>query len=540
MMATHYERLSTLDASFLTFEDRDAHMHVGSVSFFDAAPFQLQDGGLNFLLIERCAMQILPMHPRLRQKLWWPAGGPPVWIDDPKFDPSFHFRHVALPSPGTERELKTLVGGILSTGLDTTRPLWEAWIIEGVAGNRFGLVWKIHHCMADGVSVRDILVSYLRYEPWSEPPAELPAFSARPAPSVGRVHLDLALRRLEKSREASSRVQEFLMGGSLAGSLSDAAGALVQVSASLLGDVAATPLNGVIGAHRRFDWTSCELGTLQEIRKESGAKINDVVLTIVSGAVRRFLLDKQVPVDELPFKVMVPVSMRPQGGDGAPEGNRVSNLTIPLPLFETDPRRRLQAIVETTTRAKASGQSWMGDALLQVLDWAGIQAPPPVARFAAQHMPANMVVTNIPGPQRRQFLLESELDTSFPVVPLAKNHGLGIALYSYNGVMHWGLNADRDLLPDLGRFTAAIETETKQLHHAHLPVQIRTRSQLRAVPRTAAPAVMPAAAPVVVPAVPAVAAVVMPAVAPTVVPAVASVAPGAKTPRARGRVKRAK
>ncbi len=489
MMATHYERLSTLDASFLTFEDRDAHMHVGSVSFFDATPFQLQDGGLNFVLIERCAMQILPMHPRLRQKLWWPAGGPPVWIDDPKFDPSFHFRRVAVPSPGTDLELKTLVGGILSTGLDTTRPLWAAWIIAGVEGNRFGLVWKLHHCVADGVSVRDILMSYLRYEPWTEEPAELPPFVARPAPSVGRLHLDLALRRFEKSREASVRLQEFLTGGTLATSLSDAAAALVQVGAGLIGEVAATPLNGTIGQHRRFDWTACELSTLQEIRKESGAKINDVVLAAVCGAMRRYLLDKQVHVDDLPFKVMVPVSMRPQAGDSTPGGNRVSNLTIPLPLFETDPRRRLQTIVETTTRAKDSGQSWMGDALLQVLDWAGIQTPPPVARFAAQHMPANLVVTNIPGPQRRQFLLESELGTSFPVVPLAKNQGLGIALYSYNGVMHWGFNADRDLVSDLAPFTAAIDAEIKQLHYAHLPVQVRTRSQLRAVPgRTVAAA----------------------------------------------------
>jgi diacylglycerol O-acyltransferase / wax synthase len=492
MTATHYERLSTLDASFLTFEDRDAHMHTGSVSFLDATPFQLQDGGLNFVLIERCAMQILQLYPRLRQKVWWPAGGPPVWIDDATFDPSFHFRHVRLPSPGTARELKTLIGNILSTGLDTARPLWEAWIIEGVEGNRFGLVWKLHHCLADGVSVRDILMSYLRYEPWSEAPPELPQFTARPAPSVGRLHLDLALRRLEKSREASARVQELLTGGSLASSLSDAAAALVQVGANLIGEVAPTPFNGTIGAHRRFDWTSCELSTLQEIRKESGAKINDVVLASVCGAVRRFLLDKQLPVDDIPFKVMVPVSMRPQNGAADPGGNRVSNLTIPLPLFETDPRRRLQTIVETTTRAKASGESWMGDALLQVLDWAGIQAPPLVARFASQHMPANLVVTNIPGPQRRQFLLRSELDTSFPVVPLAKNQGLGIALYSYNGVMHWGFNADRDLLPDLERFTTAIDAEIRQLHQAHLPVQLRTRSQLRAVPgrvAAAAPAV---------------------------------------------------
>ena len=144
-LATHYERLSSLDASFLSFEDRAAHMHVGSVSFLDATPFQRERGGLDFDRIERSMMPLLSTHPRLRQKVWWPAGAPPVWIDDPKFDPTFHFRRVAVPSPASERELKTLVSRILSSHLDTTRPLWEAWILEGVDGDRFGLVWKIQH-----------------------------------------------------------------------------------------------------------------------------------------------------------------------------------------------------------------------------------------------------------------------------------------------------------------------------------------------------------------------------------------------------------
>jgi diacylglycerol O-acyltransferase / wax synthase len=481
-MTPHYERLSTLDASFLSFEDRAAHMHVGSMNLFDATPFQKEEGGLDFDRIERCILGNLPKHPRLRQKLWWPMGGPPVWIDDPKFDASFHVRRIALPSPATDGELKTLAGNLLSSHLDTTRPLWEAWIIEGIAGDRFGLLWKIHHCLADGVSVRDILIGYLGFERSSELP-EIPRFVPRPAPSLGRLHLDAALRRFEKSREASVRVQDFLKSLMHEGGLSETAAALLQVGSSLIGDVAPTPLNGEIGPHRRFDWMAADLGSLQEIRKESGAKINDVVLATVCGAVRRYLVDKKVNVDDLPFRVMVPVSMR-AGGDTAGGGNRVSNLTIPLPLFEIDPRRRLRSIVDVTTRAKASGQSWMGDALLQALDLAGIQAPMPLARFAAEQMPANLVVTNIPGPQRRQFLLESELLESFPVVPLAKGQGLGIALYSYNSVMHWGFNADRDLVPDLDRFVKAVQIEAQQLHRAHTPIQVRDAVRTERVKRT--------------------------------------------------------
>jgi diacylglycerol O-acyltransferase / wax synthase len=391
---------------------------------------------------------------------------------------------VALPSPGTDVELKTLAGSLLSTHLDTTRPLWEAWIIEGISGDRFGLLWKIHHCMADGVSVRDILIGYLGFERSSQVP-EVPPFVARPAPSAGRLHLDAALRRFDKSREASVRVQEFLKGAMQSGGFAEAAAALLQVGTGLLTEVAPTPLNGEIGPHRRFDWTSCDLGDLQEVRKESGAKINDVVLATVCGALRRYLCDKKVNVDALPFRVMVPVSMRPSG-TAAGGGNRVSNLTIPLPLFETDPRRRLRTVVDATTRAKASGQSWMGDALIQALDLAGIHAPMPLARFASEQMPANLVVTNIPGPQRRQFLLEAELLESFPVVPLAKGQGLGIALYSYNNVMHWGFNADRDLVPDLDRFVQAVEVEAAQLHRSHAPIQVR--APLRAIPGAVDPA----------------------------------------------------
>jgi diacylglycerol O-acyltransferase / wax synthase len=477
---THYERLSSLDAGFLSFEDRDAHMHVGSIALLDATPFQTAQGRLDFSRIEQAIVQILPMHPRLRQKVWRPVGAPPVWIDDAGFDLTYHFRRAALPSPGTEQELKDFVSRIYSIPLDPTRPLWEAWIIEGLAGKQFAIVWKVHHAVADGIGVREILFGYLGFAPSSEL-RPVPPFAPRPAPSASRIHLDVARRRVEKLREIPERARELRQGMTLRGALGDVAGGLLQLGANLLSPATPTPLNGAIGPHRRTDWTACEFSTLQTIRKESGAKINDVALAVVCGAIRRFLLDRRVCVDDLPFRVMVPVNMR-SANDLRPEGNHVASMMVGLPLIETNPRRRLQRITEITTRAKESRQSWVGDLLIHAVDAADLHVHPQIAQLLKQSIPANLVVTNLPGPQMPQFLLESQLAASYPAIPLGRGQGLAVALYTYNGVMHWGFTADRELIPDLGDFVAAIESEIQQLHRAHLPLRIvpplRSRAEL--------------------------------------------------------------
>jgi WS/DGAT/MGAT family acyltransferase len=317
--------------------------------------------------------------------------------------------------------------------------------------------------------------------------------------------MDAALLRLEQSRAAAGRLQDLFKESALSTTLAEAASGFVQMSANLLSNATATALNGEIGPQRRCDWTTCPLDALQDIRKKSGAKVNDVLLAAVCGAVRRYLVGKKVAVDDLPFRVMVPVSTR-SADTANPGGNRVSNMTIPLPLFETDPRRRLRSIVDTTLKAKASGQSWVADALLQALDWSGVQIPAPLVRFAAQQMPANLVVTNIPGPQVPQYLLDAQLLASFPIIPLAAGQGLSVAVYSYNGAIHWGFNADRALLPDLADFVRAVDDEVQQLHHAHIPIVLRTRTPLRALPgeKTATAAGTEAApAPAPVPAKPA-------------------------------------
>jgi diacylglycerol O-acyltransferase / wax synthase len=485
MREPHYERMSTLDASFLAVEDRNAPMSVGSVSLFDARPLRLPGGGLDFSRIERAIQQILPKNRRLRQKVWWPTGGFPVWIDDPDFRLGYHLRHSALPRPGTADQLKRLAGSILSRTLDLEKPLWEIWIVEGVEDDRFAIISKIHHCLADGISIRDILLGYLEAEPTSVP-RPIGGWDPRPAPSLARIHLDAALRRAQKSREftdgIAQGVAKLFTERPDIGRWTGALGGWLGAASSFAGRISDTPINNCkIGPHRRFDYTSTDLASVKEIRKHSGAKVNDIVLAAVTGAVRRFLLAQKLCVDDLDFRVMVPVNVRTEQENGT-FGNRVSNMTVPLPLVETDPRRRLQRVIDATQRAKMSRQSQVGDLLAQFVDNAGLFLPREWARQGAHQMAANLVVTNVPGPQFTQYLLEGEMYESFPVVPLPSDQALGVALYSYNGTLFWGFNADLDLIPELQGFVGAIDLEMEQLRRAHDPISVRSRAKLRMVP----------------------------------------------------------
>jgi WS/DGAT/MGAT family acyltransferase len=478
MTEPHYERLSVLDASFLSVEAEDTHMHVASVSTFDARPLTRADGGLDVERIEQAMQQMLARNPRMRQKVWWPLGGAPVWIDDSDFRLSYHVRHTALPLPGTMRQLKRLAGRVMSHTLDTRKPLWEIWLIEGLENERFAIMAKLHHCLADGISARDILTGYLGTEPTAvtepTPPSE-----PRPAPSLARMALDDAMRRNQQARQVVGGAASLLRksDSGLRASLADAASGLVNAATSLVGSASPTPFNRKIGPHRRFDCTRFSFADVLALRNTSGGKVNDVVLAVVAAAVRRFLIGRRLSVDRMDFRVMVPVNVRQEGRETT-GGNFVSSMTVPLPLFETDPRRRLQRIIETTTRAKASKQSRGGELLTRAADWTGFFVPRLLASRGARRLTANLVVTNVPGPLFPMYLLESRLLESFPLVPLAPEQALGIALYTYDKSLHWGFNADLDAFPDLHDFVQAVDVEWRELVDAWTPIELRATPPL--------------------------------------------------------------
>ena len=356
-----YQRLSALDASFLDIEDAGTHMHVAAVLLFEAAPLTVDDGALDIDRIRSFVGSLLHRLPRYRQRLAYiPIQRHPVWIDDPDFNIVYHVRHTRLPAPGNVRLLKRLAGRIMSQKLDPGKPLWELWVVEGLEAERFALIMKVHHCMVDGVSGIDVLSTILRADDDASIP-ETPTWSPHPVPKPGTLLLGEAMRRartpsmlFERARDAARAPHEALA------SAREAASAIGQTLAAGFGGASSTPLNPVhIGPHRRFDWLSFDLAAAKSIAERTGGTVNDVVLATVAGAIARFLRGRGQKTRGIDFRVMVPVSVRPEADRGK-LGNRVALMLASLPIDEPDPRQRLLRVIEETRerkRSKAGGHS---------------------------------------------------------------------------------------------------------------------------------------------------------------------------------------
>ena len=474
MAYSHYERLSALDATFLEVEDHNAHMHVGGVSLFDAQPLARPDGGLDIDRIWRLVAVAVQRFPRYRQRLAIiPVFGHPAWVDDAKFNLNYHVRHVSLPKPGEERQLKRLTGRIMSQQLDRGKPLWELWVVEGVEGNRVALITKAHHCMIDGVGSVELTGAFMRATPdlrraLGEPPRWIP----RPVPSP----LGLLLGELQRRA-----AEPLAVLGAARRALSDPRASVHALREAVLGvgeaisagmrPASPTPLNGEIGPHRRFDWLETDLQVVKEIKARLGGTVNDVVLAVVSGALGRFLQGRGEPVADLDFRAMIPVNVRTER-DRESLGNRISMMVARLPLEERDPRRRLQRVIELTGTLKRSKQALGVQTLEEISDWTLTTLFAGFARLSALSRPYNVVVTNVPGPQFPTYLLGAETRAVYPLVPLNRNQALGIALFSYNGMLFWGFNADWDAVPDLHDLVDATRKEFELLRDAATPAPL--------------------------------------------------------------------
>jgi WS/DGAT/MGAT family acyltransferase len=463
MAYTHYDRLTALDASFLGIEDHDAHMHVGSIGVFDAGPLKGPHGGLDMERVWAASDGALAHHPRFRQKLAYvPILGDPVWVDDARFNLNYHVRHTALPPPGDERQLKRLAGRIMSQQLDRGKPLWELWYVEGLSGDRFAVITKLHHCMVDGIAGADLMAAMMGPDPDASVAAP-PRWMPRPAPAPARLLADELMRRAALPVDIARGMESLVARPRAAfATARDALESMGQALSAGFAPASPTPINCDIGPHRRFDWMSLDLATLKEIKSRHGATLNDVVLAIVAGAMRRFLRRRGESVDDLTFRAMVPVSVRDAGERGR-LGNRVSFMMAPLPLAERDPVRRVARVVETMQALKQSKQRRGAELLEEVSDRVSSGLFAQFARLGARTLPYNMVVTNVPGPQFPVYLLGAPLREVYPLVPLFRNQALGIALFSYNGGLFWGFNADWDAMPDLHDVVGFVETECRAL-----------------------------------------------------------------------------
>lgn len=462
---TGYERLSPLDASFLALESPATHMHVAGVARFEAGPLAGADGAIDVERISRYIASRLHYVPRYRQRLARiPVERAPVWVDDDRFSIDYHVRHSSLPRPGSDEQLKQVAGRIISIPLDRSKPLWELWVVEGLEGGRFAVITKIHHCMIDGIASVDLMAVLLGAEPTLEIEAA-PAWTPRRAPSGAALMAGEAGRRMRRVADGTRNLRRTLSDSQ---ALLDRFGERLQAVAHSLASgwlvpASRTSLNDEIGPNRRFEWLELELGAVKEIKNRLGGSVNDVVLAIVAGAVRRFLMKhRSEDPSELDFRVMAPVSVRAPGRRGE-MGNQVAMWLVPLPLAEPDPVARLAIIRQETMELKRSDQALGAATVVQVAGNAPATLVSLGARLAAGGRPFNMTVTNVPGPQFPLYLLGSRLLAQYPMVPLWHNHGVGVALFSYDGRMAWGLNADWDVVPDLTDFAAAIRDAFEEL-----------------------------------------------------------------------------
>jgi WS/DGAT/MGAT family acyltransferase len=441
-------------------------MHVGAVLMFDAAPLRTPAGGIDIERIRRAIHARLHLVPRFRQRVSYvPYEGVPIWIDDDRFRLAYHVRHTALPRPGDDRVLKRLVGRIMSQPLDRTRPLWEMWVAEGLEGDRFAVISKTHHCMIDGVSGADLMSVLLDAVPDGEVGTPEPWTPRRP-PSGTRLVVDAALRRAAQPRTALRAALDAVRAPRAAlHGVSEAAGGLAELFAPAFNPVSHTPLNVVVGPHRRFDWTAMRVADLKAVKNALGGTLNDVVLATVSGALRRFLRQRGVDPDRLKVRAMVPVSVRTQDERGA-LGNRVTQINAPIPVELADPAARLDAVRVTLAGLKESRQALGGEMLTAISEWTVPNLLVQAVRLAARIRPYNLVVTNVPGPQIPLYLQGALMRTAYPVVPLFENFALVVGLFSYNGGLYWGVNADWEELPDLHDFIVALEESFAELQHA--------------------------------------------------------------------------
>jgi diacylglycerol O-acyltransferase len=440
------DRLTGLDSSFLHLEhDAATHMHVASCMAFDGPPPTHDE------LVAHVEAR-LHLVPRYRQRLAFvPFGqGRPVWVDDPHFNTRYHVQHHALPPPGSEEQLKHLVGRAFSQQLDRNKPLWELWLVEGLRDGRFAILGKTHHALVDGISGVDIttVLFDLHPEPAPVAPPDHP-WVPHPLPSAAELLADALLERSTMPAEAIRGLRATLRTPRrVARRLLEDLTAVGSFTLPGVRSAPPSPLNVRIGPHRRFTWVEEELERVKAVKNALGGTVNDVMLAAVAGGLGRWLRAHGHPTIDLVLRAMIPVSVRSEEARGA-LGNQVAAVWASLPVGETDPAEQL-ALVRTEMEGLKESHQAVGARLLTELT--GF-APPTVlaqaARLQARQRYFNLVITNVPGPQLPLYVLGRRMQAIYPMVPLAQHLALGVAIMSYDGRIAFGLNADYDALPDV-------------------------------------------------------------------------------------------
>ena len=455
------QRLTPLEVSLLALDTAHTPGHVGTVDIFDSGPEGFDFEGLIALIRERIAFV-----PRYRQRVRGIPGrlAPPVWVDDENFDLTFHVRRSALPRPGTLAQLRELVGRVMARRLDTSRPLWEMYLVEGLEDDRLALLAKSHLCLVDGVDTVEIgqVLLDATARPHALPGTGTDDDSWHPVPEPSSLEL-LAGALLESAQDPVIAIEN------VRGALTSALGVAVAVGEAVggiggaLGELASdalrgaapssdSPLTGLVSEQRRFATISASLTDLKAVRQEHHHTINDVVLAMITGGLRSWLLTRGESISSgSSLTALVPMSVTEDDGEPTSLGSQVAPHLQRLPIGEPNPLMRLHQVAYDTQAHKDSGRAVGARSLADIAGFApttlhalGVRTSTEVMR--KQH---DLVITNVPGPQVPLFAAGAQLVASYPVLPLSAGHVLAIGVTSYDGEVFVGFTADRDAISDL-------------------------------------------------------------------------------------------
>ncbi len=453
------DRLEPLDALFVDAEDEDKNtsMAIASIAIFEGpAPSQKE---VLAVIADR-----LPLVPRYRQKLRTVPFrlGRPVWVDDQDFDLRFHIRRAALPGPGADQQLADLVARVMSDRLDRDHPLWEDWVIEGLARDRWALLSKVHHCMIDGIGGADLYRVIM-----SPLPGALEAVTEAPAGGPPSAVTLVAQATADMIRLSAWDARA--LGGALAnpGRAMERAKGLWRAAARFspsLRPAVRSSLSGRIGQQRRYAWARASLEDVKTIKRVFGGTVNDVVLAAISSGFRALLLSRGEEPGPHEVPSLVPVSVRPQGGESG-FGNQVSATVADLPVHIPDAVERLAAVRTELDSLKESNEALVGESLVSL----GRHTIFPLASWLVRlafRLPQREIVTvttNVPGPGQPLYWMERRLEEIIPYVPIASTVRIGISIFSYAGDMTFGITGDYAANPDLDVLARGIEHGVSEL-----------------------------------------------------------------------------
>jgi WS/DGAT/MGAT family acyltransferase len=507
-------QLTSLDAQFLALETPRIYGHVTGVLVLD--PSTAPGGTLTLGDLQKLVLDRLPLIPIFKWRLAEVPFGLDFgyWVDDPDFDIDFHVRELALVPPGSIAQLEEQVARIFSRPLDRSRPLWEIYLIHGLEDGRVALMTKVHHAVIDGLSGAEILGSLLDLTPEGRPAPE----PADVSPDRMPTQLEMLVRGLMGApqyplrllRSLPAAVPNFeevgifsiLPGARLVGAAGRRLQAALRRSPIVTGRNLATPphtsFNGRISAHRRIVFGQLPLDAVKDVKNLHGVTVNDVVVSICAGAVRRWLL-KHHELGKEPLIAQIPVSVRSPEQQGT-FGNRILLMGVELHTEITDPVERLRATHDSLAEMKQRDEALPASLLQDANNF----IPPALFTRAAQLTFAwtsnprlrptwNLVVSNVPGPQIPLYCAGALLEAIYPVSVITDGLGLNITVMSYNGRLNIGIVADRDMMSDAGTMTGWLADELEALvvpqfpeRPPHMPV--RPRRRRTRTPATSRPA----------------------------------------------------